>query len=87
MALDGYDGAFDFVLAFAVVHELPSVETFFVEAAQAMKPGATLLLAEPAGHVREQEFESELAFARKSGLVAADGPTVWRSRTAILRKS
>ena len=56
MALDGYENAFDFVLAFAVVHELPSAETFFAEAARAMKPGASLLLAEPAGHVGDDEF-------------------------------
>jgi len=87
MALDGYNGAFDFVLAFAVVHELPSAETFFTEVARAMKPGAALLLAEPAGHVRDDEFETELTLARKSGLVAAVGPPVWRSRTAVLRKS
>ena len=51
MALDAYDNAVDFVLAFAVVHETPSAEGFFAEAARAMKPGASLLLAEPAGHV------------------------------------
>ena len=32
MALHDCEGAFDFVLAFAVVHELPSAETFFAEA-------------------------------------------------------
>ena len=87
MALDGYDGAFDFVLAFAMVHETPSAETFFAEVVRAMKPGATLLLAEPAGHVRDEEFNRELALAAKSGLAAVGGPLVWRSRTAILRKS
>jgi ubiquinone/menaquinone biosynthesis C-methylase UbiE len=56
MALDAYDNAVDFVLAFAVVHETRSAERFFAEAARAMKPGASLLLAEPAGHVSEQSI-------------------------------
>jgi SAM-dependent methyltransferase len=86
LALDAREGAFDFVLAFAVVHEMPSAEAFFAEAARAMKPGASLLLAEPAGHVAESEFASELAFAGRSGLEASDGPQIWRSRSVVLRK-
>ena len=87
MALSGRESAFDFVLAFAVVHEMPSAETFFTEAARAMKPGASLLLVEPAGHVREDEFVRELALASQQGLMASHGPRVWRSQTAVLQKS
>jgi len=86
MALDACEGAFDFVLAFAVVHEMRSAETFFAEAARAMKPGASLLLVEPAGHVAESEFASALAFASRNGLKASDGPQIWRSRSTVLRK-
>jgi ubiquinone/menaquinone biosynthesis C-methylase UbiE len=87
MALDVFESAFDFVLAFAVVHELPSAETFFAETARAMKPGARLLLAEPAGHVSDDEFAKELALAGQSGLAASGAPRIWRSRAAVLRKS
>jgi SAM-dependent methyltransferase len=87
MALDERERAFDFVLAFAVVHELPSAEIFFAEAARAMKPGASLLLIEPAGHVGHGEFEKELAFAAQKGLAAFPGPDVWRSRSAVLKKA
>ena len=51
MGLAAEAGTFDFVLAFAMVHEMPSATSFFQEAAQAMKPGARLLLAEAKGHV------------------------------------
>ena len=64
MALDGL--AADFVLAFAVVHELPLAANFFREVAQAMKPGATLLLAEPAGHVRQPNFRSRSRVPRRA---------------------
>ena len=86
MDLDGRDDAVDFVLAFAVVHETPSAEIFFAEAARAMKPGASLLLAEPAGHVGAEAFDRELSSAAKCGLAASPGPRIWRSRSAILRK-
>ena len=87
MALDAYDGAVDFVLAFAVVHETPSAEDFFAEAARAMKPGGSLLFAEPAGHVSKEDFESELALAAQAGLAAVARPTIRRSQAALLRKS
>lgn len=86
MALDGL-GPFDFVLAFAVVHEMPAAATFFAEAAQAMKPGANLLLAEPAGHVGNEEFESEIAVAAEQRLSIVDRPSIRRSFAAVLKKS
>jgi len=86
MALYAVEAAVDFVLAFAVVHELPSAATFFAEAARAMKPQASLLLAEPAGHVSDEEFGREIALAEEAGLAAAGRPEISRSRAAILTK-
>jgi SAM-dependent methyltransferase len=79
-------GAVDFSLVFAVVHELPAVETFFAELGQASKPGATLLLAEPTGHVNAVQFEAELQEAAKAGFVVVDRPRVRRSLGALLSK-
>jgi SAM-dependent methyltransferase len=79
-------GVVDFSLVFAVVHELPAVETFFAELGQASKPGATVLLAEPTGHVNAVQFEAELQAAAKAGLVAVDRPRVRRSLAALLKK-
>ncbi|MBZ5668365.1 MAG: class I SAM-dependent methyltransferase [Acidobacteriia bacterium] len=79
-------GAVDFWLLFAVVHELPAVETFFAELAQALKPGAGLLLVEPVGHVKPAQFEAELQAAAKAGFVVADRPSIRRSRAALLLK-
>ncbi|CAI9406931.1 hypothetical protein ANOBCDAF_01547 [Pleomorphomonas sp. T1.2MG-36] len=79
-------GEIDFVLAFAVVHELGDVAGFFKEAASAMKSGARLLLAEPAGHVSEASFAEECALAEAAGLVAADRPAVWRSHASVFTK-
>lgn len=58
----------DFVLAVAMVHELPNPDSFFREAAAAMKPGAKLLLAEPPGHVNQARWDDEIAAALGAGL-------------------
>jgi ubiquinone/menaquinone biosynthesis C-methylase UbiE len=87
MALDGLEGTVDFTFAFAVVHEMPSAGSFFAEAARAMKHGARLLLAEPAGHVREAEFREELEVAAVSGLKIVDRPSLMRCITALLQRN
>jgi SAM-dependent methyltransferase len=86
MSLHDLSGRIDFALVFAVVHELPSVASFFTEAAHALKPGAFLLLAEPRGHVNEVQFEAELKAAAEAQLELVDRPAVPRSRSALLKK-
>lgn len=75
----------DLVFAFAVVHEFPSARTFFLEAAESLKPGGRMLLAEPAGHVTAAQFESELADAARANLHPVDRPAIRRSRAALLQ--
>jgi ubiquinone/menaquinone biosynthesis C-methylase UbiE len=87
MKLDDLKGAVDFVLAFAVVHELPSAEVFFHEAAAVLKPGGLLLLAEPVGHVHPEAFAIELEAARQAGLQPINGLKIRRSLTALFRKN
>jgi hypothetical protein len=80
-------GEVDFTLAMAVVHEMPSARAnFFGQAAEAMEPGSTLLLVEPAGHVEEAEFQDELMTAAAAGCTPADRPSIRRSHTAVLKK-
>lgn len=86
MELDDLKGAVDFVLAFAVVHEMPSAGAFFNEAATALKPGGVLFFAEPSGHVNREKLRIELDAARKAGLELIGEPRVSRSRAAVLRK-
>ncbi|MCM5558586.1 methyltransferase domain-containing protein [Pleomorphomonas sp. JP5] len=81
------EGEIDFVLAFAMVHELGNVAGFFSEAAAVMRSGARLLLAEPQGHVSEASFALECAAAEAAGLVVVDRPSIWQSRAAVLAKA
>jgi ubiquinone/menaquinone biosynthesis C-methylase UbiE len=86
MNLDDLGGQVDFALAFAVVHEVPDTESFFLEIARCLKPGGSLLVAEPAGHVKADRFQEELAAAARAGLHLVDRPVVPRSRAGVLKK-
>jgi SAM-dependent methyltransferase len=90
LGTDDLAGAVDFVLAFAMVHEVPDAGRFFAEVAAAMRPGGTLLLAEPAGHVGAERFAAELRAAERAGLVVdrdeSRVPRVRLNRAAVLAK-
>jgi SAM-dependent methyltransferase len=77
-------GAVDFVLAFAVVHELPDAAHFFAEIRATLAPGGKVLVAEPVGHVKPPGFEVSLAAAARAGLRHEPGPAIARSLTALL---
>jgi ubiquinone/menaquinone biosynthesis C-methylase UbiE len=76
----------DFVLAFAVVHELPAMGRFFSAAARSLRPGGRLLLAEPRGHVGPGDFETTIGSAEDAGLRVVDRPPIRGSHTALLEK-
>lgn len=86
LAIDDLADSVDFVLAFAVVHEMPDAGAFFGEAARALKPGGALLLAEPTGHVGAAAFDAELQAAAAAGFTVAERPAIQRSTAALLRR-
>ncbi len=86
LGIDDLDGRVDFILAFAVVHEMPSVERFFGEASAALTPGGRLLLAEPRSHVPDRDFEAMLRVAGQTGLDAIARPAIRWTRSAVLAK-
>jgi len=79
-------GAVDFVLAFAVVHELPDAGRFFAEMHAALKPGRRMLVAEPRSHVSEDDFAAMADLATRSGFRAANGPAIRSSLTVVLER-
>jgi hypothetical protein len=86
VALNDLESSVDFTFAFAVVHETPSAERFFAETARAMKKGASLLLAEPAGHVGAVEFAGELSAAAANGLKVVGRLSIKRCVAEFLEK-
>ena len=86
LGIDDLRGTVDFVLAVAVVHEMPSAERFFSQAAAALRPGGRLLFAEPAGHVKPEFFARELEAARTAGLIEENRLEVKRFHAVLLTK-
>jgi SAM-dependent methyltransferase len=86
MSLDDLKGQVDFVLAFAVVHELPSAERFFAEIFTVLKSGRRILLAEPHLGVSEQEFALTLEMAEQNGFRVESWPAIRWTRSAVLVK-
>jgi ubiquinone/menaquinone biosynthesis C-methylase UbiE len=80
------DASVDFILAFAMVHELPAADVFFRESMAALKPGGVLLLAEPSGHVSAATFEAERAAAAQAGFLTLDDTRIRRCHSALLGK-
>ena len=80
-------GKVDFVLAYAVAHEIRDVQRLFAEIAVAMKPGAGCLLAEPRFHVSVREFARTLAVAQACGLQVGGRPRIRMSQAAVLVRS
>ena len=87
MGVKDLAGRADFALAFAMVHEMPDAARFFSETVEVLKPGATLLLAEPAGHVKQDKFDAELQDAAEAGFIVAERPKIRRSHAALLKKA
>ncbi len=76
----------DFVLAFAVVHEVGDAARFFGEVQSVLKPGGRLLFAEPKGHVSEHAFQESLSAAAHSGLRTIDSLRIARTHAALLER-
>lgn len=86
LGLDDLQGRIDFVLAFAVVHEMPDQDRFLADAHKALKQGGKMLLAEPSGHVKEQDFRGTSLRAQRAGFVVESEPCIPRSRSVLLAK-
>lgn len=86
LGLKQFSEKIDFVLAVAVVHEVPDAAGFFTEIFDAVKPDGRFLMAEPRGHVSKKEFEITVSLARKSGFVSAGRSHVGRSHAALFLK-
>ena len=77
----------DFILAFAVIHEVPTVETFFKEISESLKAGGRILVAEPSHHVSQKLFEKEIETAKRIGFrLVQNVPGIRLSRVALLEK-
>lgn len=84
LAIEDLRGKVDFALVFAVVHEVPDIGLFFRELRQSLKPGATVLVAEPSVRVPKAEFEETLRLAKESGFTVRPAAPISGEHTALL---
>ena len=82
--LEPLAGKIDFALLFAVAHEVPAREALFAALASVLKAGATLLVAEPKGHVSAENFARTLAIAKEQGFVEVATPHISRTFAVLL---
>ncbi len=85
LGVDHLAGAVDFILAFAVVHELPDAASLFAQAAKLLKPSGRLLVSEPRLHVSQRDFAATVRAAERAGLRELDRPPSAASRSVLLQ--
>jgi len=79
-------GPADFALAFWMLHEVPDPAAFLRAVYGSLKPGATFLLVEPAGHVSKKRFEATVEAVRQVGFTPVARPRVGLSRAALFSR-
>jgi ubiquinone/menaquinone biosynthesis C-methylase UbiE len=79
-------GRVDFVLAFWMVHEVPSAAALFAEMHEALNPKGKLLLVEPKLHVGRRDFEEEVDAALGVGFKLLARPSVRLSHAGLFAK-
>jgi len=83
----GISESVDFVLAFYVVHEVPSQQDLFAELATILRPNGTVLVVEPPFHVSRKAFEETVRIASKARLTDLRRPRVGLNKAVLLRKT
>ena len=87
MAFDQLKQSADFALLFAVAHEVPDQEKLFNAIHRMLKPCSLLYFAEPPGHVKLEEFNRSLSYAKKAGFSEVQSTKIGRSHSVLLMSS
>jgi ubiquinone/menaquinone biosynthesis C-methylase UbiE len=77
----------DFVLLFAVVHEVPDKAGLFKDMYAILKPGGKILFAEPKGHVKLADFEKSIQMAKNAGFAVLSEKPMNKGLNAFLVKN
>ncbi|MCK4505682.1 MAG: class I SAM-dependent methyltransferase [Candidatus Aegiribacteria sp.] len=83
---DNLDGVADFVLASAVVHEVPDSSSFFTQLFSTLKEGGALLVIEPSHHVSPEDFSNTIKTASNAGFTLVNELKLRRRIAALLEK-
>ena len=83
----GLEGTVDIALAIFMLHEVPDLPGLFAAIHRTLKPGGTLFISEPKGHVSKQGYLETVAEAERAGFTTAGYPKMRRSRTVLMVKA
>jgi ubiquinone/menaquinone biosynthesis C-methylase UbiE len=86
LTIDDLEEGIDLAVALSVVHEVPDPAGLFSQIYEAIKPGGRLLVAEPKGHVSEEEFDTTVSQAEQNGFEAIETPRIGRYRAFLFEK-
>lgn len=79
--------AIDFIMLFAVVHEVPDKKQLFADLHKMAKPGVKVLFAEPEGHVSIAAFEKSINIAREAGFIMMEDKPMKKGLSVFLTKN
>ncbi len=84
--LDGLKNKIDFILLFAVLHEVYNKKALFTELYKILKKTGKILFVEPKHHVPYQEFKETLNIAESVGFICKESPKIKMSYSIVLSK-
>lgn len=76
--------AFDFAVAFWVVHEVSDAAGLFAQLRSALEESAVLLISEPKLHVSKRAFDASVRSALRAGFELRARPKISLSRSVLL---
>jgi ubiquinone/menaquinone biosynthesis C-methylase UbiE len=80
----GLTDKFDFILAFYVVHEVPSQENLFKEFKSLLKPEGKILIYEPKSRVTKSEFAQMIETLKSIGFEIISSRRFLYSRSVVI---
>ena len=83
----GVDTPVDFILAFWMLHEVPSPKLFFHQIRTCLKSNGRILIVEPKLHVSSKRFQETADLAQESGLNFCETPSIKFSRSVIFKNN
>jgi SAM-dependent methyltransferase len=83
----GLDDAIDFALAFYSAHEVPDLRRLLLEIHTRLRPEGRMLVIEPVGHVKANDFDTMVSVAETVGFKADEHPRICLSRAVVLQKT
>ena len=84
LGLEALKSQINFVLLFAVVHEVPDPKRAIEEVLSVLTPNGCILFSEPSSHVSAKQFKVSVAIAQQSGLKVSEKLNIRNSHSVLL---